>query len=250
MKTSHPAITLLVAFLSLHSLGQIVPTQPEEPATPTTLPTTTIEFDESEYDFGLIYEGDKVSHVFRFTNTGTEPLIITKATGSCGCTVPHYPKVPILPGETSEIEVEFNSKAKKGLQSKRVTITANTEPAKTFLAIGGEVMEVDDDTEFMEIDETLMERRDLEAADPNCFAIFPNPTNEILQLELREYIGQSATIDIHNKSGKKIMDAKIESITRETTRFDVSSFAPGIYLISIRVDQSPPMTQCFVVTAH
>ena len=102
-------------------------------------PTTTIEFEESEYDFGVIDEGEKAAHVYKFKNTGTEPLIISNAKGSCGCTVPQWPKDPIAPGESGEINVEFNSKNKKGKQSKRVTITANTDPGQTFLTIKGEV---------------------------------------------------------------------------------------------------------------
>ena len=102
-------------------------------------PTTTIEFAESVFDFGTIESGDKVSHTYKFTNTGTEPLIIKKAKGSCGCTVPKWPKEPIAPGATAELLVEFNSKGKSGAQNKQVTITANTSPANTKISIKGEV---------------------------------------------------------------------------------------------------------------
>ncbi len=102
-------------------------------------PTTTVEFADLEFDYGTIKAGEKVSHTYAFTNTGKEPLIISNAKGSCGCTVPKWPKDPIAPGEKGEIQVEFNSKNKKGKQSKRVTITANTDPGQTFLTIKGEV---------------------------------------------------------------------------------------------------------------
>ncbi|MFK8009367.1 MAG: DUF1573 domain-containing protein [Saprospiraceae bacterium] len=102
-------------------------------------PTTTIEFEEKEFDFGTIDEGEKVSHTYKFTNTGSEPLIIKDAKGSCGCTVPSWPKDPVLPGATGEMLVEFNSKGKAGSQNKRVTITANTNPGQTFINIKGEV---------------------------------------------------------------------------------------------------------------
>ena len=102
-------------------------------------PTTTIEFTESEFDFGTIDEGEKVSHKYTFTNTGSEPLIIKDAKGSCGCTVPSWPKDPVAPGATAEMLVEFNSKGKAGSQNKRVTITANTNPGQTFINIKGEV---------------------------------------------------------------------------------------------------------------
>ncbi len=107
-------------------------------ATPTG-PTTTMSFSESTFDFGEVDEGEKVSHVYEFTNTGNEPLVISNAKGSCGCTVPKWPKTPIAPGETGEILVEFNSKGKPGKQTKRVTVTANTDPAQTFLTITGQV---------------------------------------------------------------------------------------------------------------
>ena len=102
-------------------------------------PTTTIEFEESEFDFGTIDEGEKVSHTYKFTNTGSEPLIIKDAKGSCGCTVPSWPKEPVAPGATGEMLVEFNSKGKSGSQNKRVTITSNTNPGQTFINIKGEV---------------------------------------------------------------------------------------------------------------
>lgn len=102
-------------------------------------PTTTIEFTESEFDFGTIDEGEKVSHLYKFKNTGSEPLIIKDAKGSCGCTVPKWPKEPVPVGGTGEMLVEFNSKGKSGAQNKRVTITANTSPAQTFISIKGNV---------------------------------------------------------------------------------------------------------------
>ena len=109
-----------------------------EPAVPAG-PTTTMSFADLEFDYGVIDAGEKVNHKYKFTNTGSEPLIISNAKGSCGCTVPNWPKEPIPPGGTGEIDVVFDSKGKKGKQSKRVTITANTSPAQTFLTIKGEV---------------------------------------------------------------------------------------------------------------
>lgn len=122
-------------------------TNPSTPATPAVNaepaapvgPTTTMDFKENEFDFGSVDQGEKVTHTYAFTNTGSEPLIISNAKGSCGCTVPSWPKEPIPAGETGEITVQFDSKNKKGKQSKRVTITANTDPAQTFLTIKGEV---------------------------------------------------------------------------------------------------------------
>ncbi|MCB0632767.1 MAG: DUF1573 domain-containing protein [Lewinella sp.] len=102
-------------------------------------PTTTMAFEELTFDFGTVAEGEKVSHTYKFTNTGNEPLVLSDAKGSCGCTVPKWPKDPIAPGATGKILVEFNSKGKKNKQNKKVTITANTEPAQSFLYIKGDV---------------------------------------------------------------------------------------------------------------
>lgn len=98
-------------------------------------PLPTFEFPEEEHDFGTINEGDIVEHVFKFKNTGEDDLIIQTATGSCGCTVPSYPKEPIPVGGEGEIHVKFNSKGKPNLQNKTVTITANTWPKQTRLKI-------------------------------------------------------------------------------------------------------------------
>ncbi len=96
---------------------------------------TTIKFDKTSHDFGTIKQGDNVECVFKVTNTGNEPLVIENAHGSCGCTVPDYPKEPIAPGETKDIKVKFNSAGKKDKQSKTVTITANTDPIQSVLTV-------------------------------------------------------------------------------------------------------------------
>lgn len=98
------------------------------------------EFEESSYDFGSITEGDVVEHVFKFTNTGEAPLVIQSASASCGCTVPSYPREPVAPGESGEIQVKFNSANKPGVQNKTVSITANTNPTITRLTIKSNVM--------------------------------------------------------------------------------------------------------------
>lgn len=102
-------------------------------------PSTTIKFDEYTHDFGTIDEGDSPEHTFTFTNTGDNPLILEKCKGSCGCTVPQCPKNPIAPGGKGEIKVVFNSKGKKNKQTKKVTVTGNTDPVQTILTIKAQV---------------------------------------------------------------------------------------------------------------
>ncbi len=102
-------------------------------------PKTTLSFKELEYNFGKIKQDSENKHLFVFTNTGNEPLIISSAQGSCGCTVPKYPKDPIPPGKSGEIEVVYSPGKQQGKQTKTVTITANTEPNTTQLKISAEV---------------------------------------------------------------------------------------------------------------
>lgn len=96
---------------------------------------TSITYDKREHDFGKIKQGDQVECAFKVTNTGNEPLIIENAKGSCGCTVPEYPKDPIPPGESRDIKVKFNSAGKANANTKTVTITANTDPIESVLTI-------------------------------------------------------------------------------------------------------------------
>ncbi|MFK7808053.1 MAG: DUF1573 domain-containing protein, partial [Saprospiraceae bacterium] len=124
--------------------------QPEKPAAasakkfvmkndPTGAPRTKIEVLDKTFDFGVIKQGEKASTVYRVKNVGDNPLIISKAKGSCGCTVPQWPKEAIAPGEIAEIKVVFNSRGKKGKQNKRITLTANTDPVQTYMTITGTV---------------------------------------------------------------------------------------------------------------
>ncbi len=99
-----------------------------------------MSFDEAMYDFGTINEGDIVEHTFSFTNTGDAPLVITNAKGSCGCTVPTYPKnEQIMPGDEGEMTVKFNSNGKPNTQMKSVRITANTEKGTETIRIKAQV---------------------------------------------------------------------------------------------------------------
>jgi hypothetical protein len=97
------------------------------------------KFDKTEHDFGNINEGDVVETVFTFTNVGKSELIIASAKGSCGCTVPEWPKEPIMPGEEGQIKVKFNSYRKPNLQQKQITLVTNTEDGKEILKIRAQV---------------------------------------------------------------------------------------------------------------
>ncbi len=101
--------------------------------------TAVFAFADEAHDFGEINEGEKAEYDFAFTNTGDAPLIISNAKGSCGCTVPQWPREPIAPGETGMIHVVFDSTGKPGQQTKQVTLNANTVPNTKVLSISAQV---------------------------------------------------------------------------------------------------------------
>jgi hypothetical protein len=106
-----------------------------EAATPTA-DGPVVTFDKLSHDFGTINEGDVVETVFKLTNTGTSDLIILNARGSCGCTVPEYPKdQPIAPGTSADVTVKFDSNNKPNANNRSVTFTTNTEKGREVVQI-------------------------------------------------------------------------------------------------------------------
>lgn len=105
------------------------------------MPKTNISFDDTKHDFGTITEGEKVRHAYHFKNTGDNPLFITKAVASCGCTVPSYSKEPIPPGGEGEIVVEFNSQNRVGHQQKNVLVYSNAQESSMSIGFTAEVVE-------------------------------------------------------------------------------------------------------------
>ena len=101
--------------------------------------SASISFDKKEYNFGTVKEGEIVKTTFMVTNTGKNDLVITNAQASCGCTVPNWPKKPIAPGKTGEIQVSFNTSGKPNRQSKSITLTTNTVKGREVLKISGMV---------------------------------------------------------------------------------------------------------------
>ncbi|MCB0792365.1 MAG: DUF1573 domain-containing protein [Flavobacteriales bacterium] len=98
-------------------------------------PKTNVAFPNMEHDFGNVMQDSENHYTFAFTNTGKEPLVIENAQGSCGCTVPSYPKEPIPPGGKGNIDVVYKPGKQENQQQKTVTVTANTEPKQTVLRI-------------------------------------------------------------------------------------------------------------------
>ena len=123
--------------------------KPIEEANLPKLPPTGIKFDEEEFSFGTIDKGQIMEHIFKFTNIGTNPLVVHKATASCGCTIPSFSKEPVKPGGRGEIKVTFESgkAGGSGSQAKLVLVTANTNPANTGIRIKANIIDKSGATE-------------------------------------------------------------------------------------------------------
>ncbi len=111
--------------------------QEEEPVGP----TTKVEFKKMTYDFGKVMEGTIVEHDYKFTNTGSEPLVLKKVKASCGCTVPTWPRNAIAPGESGVIHAKFDTKRRGrpggAPQNKSITVTGNLDGGKVVLKLKG-----------------------------------------------------------------------------------------------------------------
>ncbi|MFN8246027.1 MAG: DUF1573 domain-containing protein [Ferruginibacter sp.] len=100
---------------------------------------TTVQLIDSLYDFGTAKEGEIVEYSYRFKNTGSNPLVVTNVSASCGCTVADKPEAPVKPGEIGFIKVKFNSEGRPGEARKTITVTSNVKPSFPELVLKGTV---------------------------------------------------------------------------------------------------------------
>ena len=100
-----------------------------------------IQFKEETIDYGKISRGSDGVRVFEFTNTGDAPLVITNVRSSCGCTIPKKPEEPILPGQTGQIEVKYDTNRAAGPFRKAITVSSNANSPTKILKIKGELIE-------------------------------------------------------------------------------------------------------------
>ncbi len=115
------------------------------------------KFETEVLDYGTIAHKSDGVRAFVFKNVGKSPIIISRATGSCGCTVPTVPKRPIMPGETAEIVVKYDTK-RKGPFSKTITLYSNaSEKAKTIRVKGNILKENNKPKESLEKSKSIME---------------------------------------------------------------------------------------------
>ena len=124
------------ALMALFAVGAFAQTEKTEKVS-----GPAISFDKMVHDYGEVKKGGDGTCVFTFTNTGTEPLILSGVRSSCGCTVPKWTGEPVMPGKTGEIEVKYNTNG-VGPINKSVTVNSNAVAAPTaVLRITGKVVE-------------------------------------------------------------------------------------------------------------
>lgn len=128
MKTTFIFIGLVLG------LNQFILAQTEE--------KPTIDFENTVFDFGTIYEGKPVEHEFIFTNNGKAPLILSDVKPGCGCTTPEWPREPIMPGQRGKVKAIYNPGTYKGSFGKGITVTSNASNGQIQLTIKGTVKEI------------------------------------------------------------------------------------------------------------
>ena len=126
-------ILLVFAFVSVNAQDAPQPVLPVNPNAP------EISFEKISHDYGTIVQSSDGTCEFKFTNTGKEPLILSKPQSSCGCTVPTWPQEPILPGKSEVIKVTYNTQ-NIGPINKSVTVTSNAKTNRVVLTIHGNVI--------------------------------------------------------------------------------------------------------------
>ena len=134
MKKLFLALTMMATTFGVFAQGE--PVVPAAVAPDPNAPT--MEFTKDAIDYGTIKQDADGNRVFTFKNTGSTPIVISEAHGSCGCTVPTYPKEPIMPGKTAEIKVHYDTH-RVGPFSKSVTVNSNAKNSPVVLKISGTV---------------------------------------------------------------------------------------------------------------
>ena len=111
-----------------------------------------IQFKETVIDYGIIENGEDGKKIFEFKNTGNAPLVFKRIFSSCGCTIPKKPEKPVLPGESGEIQVNYDTK-RTGIFQKVITVKSNARTPNIILRIKGEVLPEPDESDEENIKE-------------------------------------------------------------------------------------------------
>lgn len=127
---------IITAFVAV--IGTFAASAQTTPAPTENKNQAEITFDKEVHDFGVITQNNPATYTFTFKNTGKEPLIITQAAASCGCTTPEWTKEPIMPGKKGFVKATYNA-ASMGSFNKAVTVMSNAKKSTVTLYIKGEV---------------------------------------------------------------------------------------------------------------
>jgi hypothetical protein len=119
-----------------------------------------ISFKADNYDFGTVVEGPQVTHDFKFKNEGKEPLILSNVRASCGCTVPTWPREPILPGKEAVISATYSTSGRVGSFTKTITVESNASEGSKVVTIRGEVIKPEDDKSIPLAKPSMIRARD------------------------------------------------------------------------------------------
>lgn len=111
----------------------------DEPGGEVNMALTSVQWSETDHNFGKINGKDSVAHVFKFKNTGTNPLKVLEVKPACGCTSGNYSKDEILPGAEGFVELKFSPVGKTGIQSKSATVIMNTDPKTHSLTFKADI---------------------------------------------------------------------------------------------------------------
>ena len=130
---------VILSFIFLFLAAFVLQAQDNTQPAPPDPNAPEISFDKTVHDYGTIIQGSDGTCEFKFTNTGKEPLILSKPVSSCGCTVPTWPQEPILPGKSDVIKVTYATH-NVGPINKTVTVNSNAKTARVVLSIKGSVV--------------------------------------------------------------------------------------------------------------
>lgn len=206
------------------------------------IPTTTIKFEQEKFNFGTLKQGSQVKNVFRFKNTGKHPLVISDARGSCGCTIPEWPKEPILPGKSAYLIAVFDSSNKEGMQMKRITITANTDPQQSYLTISGEVVL---SSETIAVESELKSK--MQKIDADYFSISPNPASDKIKIKNKKLEKENGFYEIYGSDSKLVYKFDVKDETSHEV--DIRSYANGTYTLVLQLSDQMRLAKQFVI-AH
>ncbi len=137
MKKIFFGLTMILCVSATVNAQSIAPTTAQA-AVPAKVAVISFTEKDNKYEFGTVPQGTPVTHVFNFKNTGKEPLVLSSVSSTCGCTVPEWPKEPIVPGASASIKVTYNA-ANTGDFTKPITVVSNAATSPVVLTIHGVV---------------------------------------------------------------------------------------------------------------